>query len=59
MTYKSFKESNGARPEGESHPRVGIVVTDGQSAIPPMTVMAAMRAHDKDITVFAVGELLF
>ena len=34
---------------------MGIVVTDGQSNNPPLTVLAALRAHDADITVFAVG----
>ena len=55
MTYRGFDPASGARPESEGHPRVGIVVTDGQSAVPPMTVMAALRAHDADLTMFAVG----
>ena len=33
-----------------------IVVTDGQSAVPTLTIMAALRAHDADITMFAVGK---
>ena len=55
MTLRRFDPSNGARPLSEGHPRVGIVVTDGQSAVPPITVMSALRAHDADITMFAVG----
>lgn len=39
----------------QGHPHVGIVVTDGQSNVPTQTVLAALRAHAADITVFAVG----
>jgi len=37
------------------HPRIAIVVTDGQSNNPPKTLVSAMNAHAADITVFAVG----
>ena len=56
MTFMSFSAPAGARPHGEGHPRVGIVVTDGQSASKQATVDAAMRAHEADITMFAVGK---
>ena len=56
MTFQSFNQLNGARPEYHGHPRVAIVVTDGQSAQPPLTILAALRSHDQDITAFAVGK---
>lgn len=55
MTNKGFTSTNGARPQSEGHPRVGIVVTDGKSNDETMTIAAALRAHDAAITVFAVG----
>ena len=55
MTLKSFSAAAGARPRGEGHPRVGIVVTDGKSDSKSATVEAAKRAHQADITMFAVG----
>jgi uncharacterized protein YegL len=55
MVFKGFTSVAGARPLSEGHPRVAIVVTDGKSTDPPKTVMSALRAHDADITVFAVG----
>jgi len=55
MVQKSYTETNGARPLKNGHPRVGIVVTDGQSTDPPLTVKSALRAHDADINMFAVG----
>ena len=55
MTYVSFTHDNGVRPRDEGHPRVGIVLTDGKSNQPAMTIMAAMHAHSADITMFAIG----
>lgn len=55
MTLRGFTTVNGARPIEQGHPRVGIVVTDGQSGNPSATAAAATRAHDADITVIAVG----
>ena len=56
MTYQAFTPAGGARPESEGHPRVGIVLTDGHSNNQQLTIDAAERAHDADITMFAVGE---
>lgn len=39
----------------ENHPRVAIVVTDGKSNLPPLTMVAANEAHDNDITMIGVG----
>jgi len=55
LVQRGFAAVNGARPRGNGHPRVGIVVTDGQSTVPSQTVLAATRAHDADITMIAVG----
>lgn len=55
MNYEAFSTGNGARPLEQAHPRVGIVLTDGQSNYPSQTIMAALRAHDADITMFAIG----
>ena len=51
LRINGFSETNGARPLSEGHPRVGIVLTDGQSNNPSMTITAALRVHDADITV--------
>ena len=51
MRVNGFKASNGARPTSDGHPRVAIVLTDGQSNQPQLTVTAALRVHDADITV--------
>ena len=56
MTSKAFSATAGARPQSEGHPRVGIVVTDGQSDYPTGTTNAAMKAHNDDITMFVVGK---
>ena len=55
MVNNGFAEKNGARPKSEGHPRVGIVLTDGQSNEPQKTIVSALKAHDADITVIAVG----
>jgi len=55
LRTQGFSSLNGARPQSNGHPRVAIVVTDGQSASPPLTVTAARRVHDDDITTFAIG----
>ena len=56
MTFGAFSAAAGARPQSEGHPRVAIVVTDGGSNDAQATVDAAMRAHNADITMFAVGK---
>ena len=48
-------QANGARPIAENHPRVAIVVTDGKSNQPSLTISSANRVHDHDITMIAVG----
>lgn len=55
MTRRGFSAQNGARAISQGHPRVGILVTDGQSNDPPKTVNASLRAHEASITMFAVG----
>ena len=44
--------ANGARAE---RPRVAVVMTDGASNNPPLTVLAAELAHNASITMIAVG----
>ena len=58
MTSEAFSAAAGARPLSAGHPRVAIVVTDGMSAYGyrSKTITAAMRAHEADITMFAVGK---
>jgi uncharacterized protein YegL len=51
----SFGPNSGARPLENGHPRVGIVVTDGESNNAQLTIEAAKRVHDADITVISVG----
>ena len=51
----AFLASNGGRPLSQGFPRVGIVVTDGQSNDRTATLRAASRAHDADLTMFAIG----
>ena len=55
MRDEAFSESNGARPINAGHPRVAIVLTDGKSNDPPKTVLSALKCHDEDITMFAIG----
>jgi len=55
MRTAGFSEANGARPITSGHPRVALVLTDGRSNEPPKTVIEALKVHDDDITVFAVG----
>jgi hypothetical protein len=55
MRTVSYTEARGARPLDNGHPRVGIVITDGQSANPTLTAQAAKRAHDADISLISVG----
>lgn len=55
MVQRGFTSAAGARPLSEGHPRVGIVVTDGKSTDPEKTVIAALSAHDAELTMFAVG----
>jgi len=55
MTNVSFTAARGARPMNEAHPRIGIVLTDGESTLPSLTVEAAKRMHDANILAFAIG----
>ena len=55
MIDEAFTESRGSRPLDQGYPRVGIVVTDGYSNDLAGTLAAAQRAHDADITMFAIG----
>lgn len=55
LTRRGFSALSGARSISQGHPRVGILVTDGQSNDPPKTVNASLRAHAASITMFAVG----
>ena len=52
MRTQSFSERNGARSRSEGHPRVGIVLTDGQSNNPSLTITAALKVQAEDITVW-------
>ena len=52
MRTKSFTEENGARLIAEGHPRVGIILTDGASSYNRLTIEAALKVHDADITVW-------
>ena len=55
MRTVGFSTSNGARPRSQGVPRVGIVITDGQSTNPSNTIIAANNVHNAGIIVFAVG----
>ena len=55
MRTNGFLEANGMRPQDQGHPRVAIVLTDGRSNDPPKTVLAALKCHEADITMFAIG----
>ena len=55
MVDVAFTEARGGRPLNRGFPRVGIVVTDGMSHNHAATLAAAQRAHDADITMFAIG----
>ncbi|XP_013419064.1 collagen alpha-1(XII) chain-like [Lingula anatina] len=55
MRTDMFSENNGARPEDDGRPRIGIVVTDGKSRDSGKTAAAARRAIDAGIVLFAVG----
>ena len=43
MVYRVFQEKEGARPLEKGHPRVAIVMTDGKSNKPPLTILNALR----------------
>ena len=55
LTNQMFHTQNGARARNKGVPRVAVVLTDGRSNKPPLTVVNALRAHNADITMFAVG----
>ena len=55
LTDIAFGSAKGARSLSEGVPRVGIVITDGESNNLGSTLAAAQRAHDQDITMFAIG----
>ena len=55
MVQHGFSEKTGARPKSMGHPRVGIVLTDGQSDNKLLTELAAKRAQEADITLISVG----
>ena len=55
MRTVGFSTSNGARPTSQGVPRVGIVITDGQSTNPSATLTAANNVHNAGIIVFAIG----
>jgi von Willebrand factor type A domain len=49
LRKNGFIAANGARAD---HPKVAIVLTDGQSNQPPLTITAALRCHDASYTVY-------
>ena len=55
LRQSGFTSSNGGRPESQAIPRVGVIITDGNSNSYSTTVTAAQNAHDSDITLFSVG----
>ena len=56
MVKTGFTEANGARPPKFAIPRVGIVLTDGESNTGSIDVRtAAQTARDKSIEMFAFG----
>ena len=56
LVYNAFTVANGARPRSEGRPRVGIVLTDGQSNDAAATLVSAAKTHAADITMIAIGE---
>ena len=55
MVEKGFTEANGARPPNLAIPRVGIVVTDGESNTGVDVHVAAQAARNRSIEMFAFG----
>ncbi|XP_072038613.1 uncharacterized protein [Amphiura filiformis] len=55
MTDTMFSIDNGARPLSDSVPRVGIVLTDGQSSGSDPPQKPADKARSEGITVIAIG----
>jgi len=55
MTYTGFTEAYGARPHNLAIPRVGLVLTDGNSNRGIDVVTASQLARDQLITLFAFG----
>ena len=51
MRTECFTEQYGARPLVDGHPRIAIIMTDGQADFSQATIEAALRVHDADITV--------
>ena len=55
MVERGFTEASGARPPNLAIPRVGIVLTDGESNTGVDVHVAAQAARDKSIEMFAFG----
>ena len=55
MVKTGFTEAKGARPPNLAIPRVGIVLTDGESNTGVDVRVAAQAARDKSIEMFAFG----
>jgi len=55
MTYTGFTEAYGARPLNLAVPRVGLVLTDGNSNFGINVVTASQCARNQSITLFAFG----
>ena len=55
MVERGFTEASGARPPSLAIPRVGIVLTDGDSNAGINVGVAAQRARNQSIEMFAFG----
>ena len=55
LVQQGFTIANGARPLSEQVPRIGIVVTDGNSDSSGATATAAANARSAGITLIAIG----
>lgn len=55
LSQQGFTVVNGARPLSNQVPRIGIVVTDGNSDSPGATATAAANARSAGITLIAIG----
>ena len=55
MVERGFTEASGARPPNLAIPRVGIVLTDGESNIGFNVCVEAQRARNQSIEMFAFG----
>jgi len=55
LVLNGFSEVHGARKIADGHPRIGILLTGSRSCEPDKTFLAAVRAHDADLTMITVG----